>query len=257
MPVNEGSPLGLASNALAGLSDHVYDALVSLLLRGELAPGKPIRIETAARQLGVSATPVREALMRMEATGLVHREAHKGFRVAPPPTTAELLLIVEARLVFEPACARLACERRDAKLVDALTRSTKRQLELRDRTDQDAYREFMAADHEFHQAIVGGTHNRHLVRATESLGGHIQRWRAFIEGVPLDRDKVIAEHCVILQAFTAGDPEAASETMRGHLDQLKQRIERQSQHSDPHLGDDHLHQTETSPGPASASAQHD
>ena len=63
-----------------GLRDHVYDHILQLLLSGDAAPGERLSIDTIARQLDVSPTPVREAMVQLERTGLVTREALKGYR---------------------------------------------------------------------------------------------------------------------------------------------------------------------------------
>ena len=73
----------------AGLPDNVYELLVQELSWGDLAPGSPLSIDGLSRQLGVSPTPVREALARLEATGMVTREARRGYRVAPPMSDEE------------------------------------------------------------------------------------------------------------------------------------------------------------------------
>ncbi len=223
--MNEPPALRLEPTSRAGLSDHVYDALAELLINGDLEPGQPIRIDAVASQLGVSATPVREALVRMEATGLIRRETHKGFRVAPPASADELHAIIEARMALEPVAARLACERSDAALISALEATVARQRTTVERDDRDGFREFMAADQEFHQLVTRGTRNRYLELATDSLGGHVQRWRAFSRGVPVDRAEALAEHEEILAAFHARDPQAAGAAMQTHLQNLQQRVQ--------------------------------
>lgn len=225
--MNEPAALRLEPAMRAGLSDHVYDALAELIINGDLPPGQPIRIDVVSRQLGVSATPVREALVRMEATGLIRRETHKGFRVAPPPTPEELDAIIEARVALEPVVARLACERSDELLIAALEETTERLRAVVDRDDRDSYRLFMAADQEFHRLISRGTRNPYLMVARDSLGGHVQRWRAFLRGVPVDRAEALAEHETILDAFKRHDSPAASAAMEKHLQNLQQRVRRQ------------------------------
>ncbi|WP_320774593.1 GntR family transcriptional regulator [Streptomyces sp. CRN 30] len=80
---------------------------------GSLKPGEPLRTETPAQQLSVSATPVREAPARLEATGMVRRLARRRYRVAELPTREETARFVELRLVLEPADAERACARAD------------------------------------------------------------------------------------------------------------------------------------------------
>ena len=88
-----------------GLAGQVYDSLVDLVLSGQVKPLQPLRIHSLAESLGVSATPVREALVRASASGLVVRENNKGFRVSPRPGITQLDDLFEARLTIETKTA--------------------------------------------------------------------------------------------------------------------------------------------------------
>ena len=93
------------------LADHVYEELLASLMDGRLEPGAAVSIDGTARELDVSPTPVREALARLEHTGMVRRVALKGYRVAPVFTREDFADLMEARLAIEPVNARLACAR--------------------------------------------------------------------------------------------------------------------------------------------------
>ncbi len=99
------------------LADHVYDELMESLVDGRLEAGAPLNIDALSRELEVSQTPIREALARLEATGLVHRLALKGYRVAPLFTPEDLAHLTDARLLIEPENAFLACQRMTDALV--------------------------------------------------------------------------------------------------------------------------------------------
>lgn len=94
-----------------GLRDDVYDALLDMLTSGSLEPDSPLTIDGLARFLAVSQTPVREALARLEDTGLVHRTANRGYRVAPPMSAAQMSELIEARLIMETSAIGHAVER--------------------------------------------------------------------------------------------------------------------------------------------------
>jgi len=79
------------------LADHVYEALLEWLMDGRLEPGAAVSIDGMARELDVSPTPVREALARLEHTGMVRRVALKGYRVAPVFTREDFAELMEAR----------------------------------------------------------------------------------------------------------------------------------------------------------------
>src|SRR5690606_5880841 len=77
-------PLRVGDLERRGLRDRVYDLILEMLLEGDVEPGSRLSIDTLAKQLDVSPTPVREAMVQLERTGLVTREVLKGYRVAPP-----------------------------------------------------------------------------------------------------------------------------------------------------------------------------
>ena len=105
------------------LADQVYKEILARLMDGKLKSGDPISIDGTARALGVSPTPVREALARLESTNMVVRAALRGYRVAPLLTHEELLDLMDARLLIEPYNAELACGRADATFLESLERS--------------------------------------------------------------------------------------------------------------------------------------
>ena len=82
--------------------DDVYDQLIVLIVDGHVAPEDPLSIDALAREFGVSSSPVREALARLESTGLIRRVAMRGYRVAPALDVEELSELMDARLLIEP-----------------------------------------------------------------------------------------------------------------------------------------------------------
>ena len=92
----------------------MYEELLASLVDGRHEPGDALSIDGVARELEVSPTPVREALARLESTGLVTRIAMRGYRVAPTLSTEELAELMDARLAIEPVTALRACRASDA-----------------------------------------------------------------------------------------------------------------------------------------------
>lgn len=205
------------------LTDHVYDRLLELLMDGRYEPNEALSIDGLARELDVSATPVREALARLEVTGLVIRVALRGYRVAPLLSTAELTELMDARLTIEPVNALLACERATPALIAALDRSIT-ELRAAPRGPEFAtYREYWQADMRFHELIAEGAGNRFLLLAHNCLGGSVQRFRLFTGLGVTDAEYAIAEHTTILSAFKAQSPERARQEMINHLHGVKNR----------------------------------
>jgi biotin operon repressor len=102
------------------LADHVYETLMTSLVDGRLAAGESLNIGALSRELEMSQTPIREALARLESTGLVVREALRGYRVAPLFSPEELAELMEARIALEPHLARMAGVAGSGELVTEL-----------------------------------------------------------------------------------------------------------------------------------------
>lgn len=213
----------LAASRL-GLTEQVQDAIVDLLLEGAIPEDSPIRIDVLAHELGVSATPVREALARLEGTGVVIRVNYKGYRTAPRLSPKELGDLMDLRTLLEPEAARLACLRGGDHLLAELESALREQEASLELTGAEGFRAFMRADQRFHRIIHSHSDNRFLASAADALGGNIQRWRQFENMVITDADDSLAEHREILRAFQTGDPLAVEATMRRHLDNLKSRM---------------------------------
>jgi DNA-binding GntR family transcriptional regulator len=205
------------------LADEVYERLLEFLMDGRLPAGAPASIDRLARDLSVSQTPVREALARLEATGLVHRVALKGYRVAPPFTPDELGKLMEARRVIEPANAGMAAvrvtDRFRADMDDAMA-------ELRSAPRGPSFAEirpYWRADERFHRLIAAQADNPFLLHAFESLGGLVQRFRLYSGTGVTDADRSIAEHDAVLAALKDRDPQAAAAAMEQHIVHVGER----------------------------------
>ena len=214
-----------------GLRDRVYERVLQLLLSGEVAPGARLSIDTLARQLDVSPTPVREAMVHLERTGLVTREALKGYRVAPPLGAEQLRELFDARMMLEVEAARLATpaesdmldELRDAE--NEHRRSGELVIEAIHAgiNDVELTTAYFAADAAFHEVVFQHCGNRYLRQMSESLGAQLHRMRqSMVHGVT-DVREAIAEHEAIREAFLAGDPEQPARMMRAHIEGVRGR----------------------------------
>ena len=211
------------------LADHVYEALLVALMDGRLEAGTPVSIDGMARDLDVSPTPVREALARLEATGMVRRMALRGYRVAPLFSPEELADLMDARLVIEPANAFMACKHADLELTGQLQQAIE-DLKAAPRGPSFAeFRAYWEADERFHRLIAESADNQFLLSAYNALGGQVQRFRFFGGLGVTDADYAIAEHTEILKAFEAGDAELARQKMIDHIEGVKQRSQHDSE----------------------------
>ncbi|MCP2167183.1 GntR family transcriptional regulator [Goodfellowiella coeruleoviolacea] len=219
------SELGTATVALSRtvLVDGAYDALMSLIMDRDLRPGTPLRIDAIARDWGVSPTPIREALAKLESTGLVVRVPHKGYAVAPMLTEEEFVELMAARLLIEPYNARTACQRDAAGTAVGLREWHARMAEAARVNDSENFRHYLKADSSFHDVIARAAGNRFLNRAIDPMAAHVQRFRRFSGSRVSDADEALAEHQAILTAFEQGDPEVAAAAMEAHLRGVAER----------------------------------
>lgn len=203
-------------DAPRGLSDTVHDAILELLMNRGLEPGSALRTQTLAVRLGVSATPVREALARLEGSGLVVRSARRGYRAAPLLSAQELAQLVDVRLLVEPGNAERACVRTDDAFVARLWTAVEDQRSAPTGPGYAGFKHYLEADWSFHELVAEGTGNPFIVRTLDSFRGFVQRLHQVEERVS-DADESVSEHEAIVRAFEQRDPAGAAQAMRAHL----------------------------------------
>jgi len=211
------------------LRDQVYDRILESLLSGDVEPGERLAIDAVARELAVSQTPVREALVQLERTGLVTREALKGYRVAPPLDHDQLAELFDARMMLEETAARLASARADRLLPEL------RAAQDRHRAASAAVlaagespvplavtQRYFEADRAFHEVVFAHARNRYLLQMYDGLGALTHRMRQAALRGPEDVREATAEHEVVLEAFETA-PDTAAEAMRRHVAGVRER----------------------------------
>ena len=222
----EGDGAGPAPQpAAAGLAEHVYQLLKADVINDQFAAGDRIVIESVAIRLGVSPTPVREALARLAGEQLVSFRAYVGYSALPPLSPAELLDLFEAREVIECAGAVRAVERStDADLARL------REFDARIRAGhygKDRYSEFVAFvndNQRFHETLLDAARNPELRRAFDALNyeariARVTRGR----GIP-DLGLICDEHSAIIAALAARDAEALQNAVSAHARESHQRL---------------------------------
>lgn len=222
-------PLPTLSRRL--LRDDVQDAVQSRLLDGTYRPGTSLSIDALARELGVSPTPVREALVRMEDTGLVTRTALKGYRVAPLLSAEAMGELMDARLLLEVDAVRGTAAQMtqvEPLLTEAFLAHERVIEGLHLAADTPDFRVtsirgHYAADWAFHQIILDECGNRYVRQLVHSLAPRIHRQRQALGHGLTDAAEALGEHRSILDAYRGGDVAAAMDAMRHHLIQVRAR----------------------------------
>ncbi len=196
------------------LADEVYDTLLGQLMSLRIEPGSRVTIDALARELGVSQTPIRDALNRMESDGLLVRVPHAGYRIPPQITRARFEDMLEVRLLLEPAAARRAAERASADQVARL-RGLLEQMAQVEGEGHLAYGAFGLRDAAFHD-LVAQSGGNHLVREVLArLHTHVHLFRLHYDTQVTYL--AMGEHDEVLAAVAARDPDAAAYAMRRHI----------------------------------------
>jgi DNA-binding GntR family transcriptional regulator len=204
------------------LTDLAYQALVESIYDRTFPPGEPVSIDGFAERLGISITPVREALVRAASRRLLTRESNKGFRVAPLLTTEAYHQLFDVRRLIELHAVGQAQidDASVAAMADALAR-------MRAGGSGPAYRDFREysrADRDFHAALVGMSANAFLLDAWENLHHHLHVSRLYAGSGVLDASEAIAEHAAILEAAREGDRDALVAATREHIVVAERRL---------------------------------
>lgn len=233
------SPLnGSAGVERRGLRDRVYDLVLDMLMRSNIEPGTRLSIDAVARDLQVSPTPVREALVQLERTGLVTREPLKGYRVAAPIAEDQLEALFDARLVLEGGATALAAQHATTMipLLEAALNAQRTSAErLRAAASMggltvDLLRDYFEVDWNFHRVIFQGAHNPFLLDMSEAISTRVHRMRQTLLSGTSDADQALIEHADIIEGFKTCDSQKASNSMCAHIEKVRTRSRSDASH---------------------------
>ncbi len=216
----------MASNARISrrvLADQVHEILTERILDRIYRPEERLNIDRIARELGVSSSPVREALSRLTAEGLVISSSFIGFAVAPMPDAAWFEELYDYRELVETWAVRIIAGLQRNDVIAALHAAIVR---LEEGSYGPAFREYCSAhgaDEAFHQIMIEATGNRLVARTYRELNPHLQHARLYLSR-PQDVSLVATEHRAILHAIEKGDGDAAAAAMRSHLKNSRARL---------------------------------
>lgn len=199
------------------LEERVYDAVRESIISGELRPGDPLVEAQLSTDMGISKTPVREALIRLARDGLVVQELHRRSRVAAP-TADDVRQVCQLRRWVEAAIAAEAAREPDAVLIERLEASVSDSERALKRSDS---RRWATAIGDFNDVLVEHSGNRYAVELLERMRNVLSLIANVSQVAPGRRDRSIDEHQAIFDAIRAGDPEAAAAATRAHVDSIE------------------------------------
>ncbi len=203
-------------------ADGVYRELLSRLVNRTIAPGDKISIDGTSRELGVSQTPIREALVRLASERMVTRVHLSGFRAAPLLTSEEFEKLFEMRLLVEPYLAELAATRHTVEQAERMNELVEQMRLLGAKIGRTTYGEFASEDAWLHDLIAEAADSPPLRNSLLQLHAHVHVFRLRYDArVPLD---ALDEHDDVLSAIVERRPTAASGAMREHLRASRARL---------------------------------
>lgn len=212
--------LKIQMNDFLPLRDVVFNTLRQAILTGDLKPGERLMEIHLADKLGVSRTPIREAIRKLELEGLVTMIPRRGAEVAQI-TEKSMMDVLEVRRAMDALCVELACERITEEELEALREACEAFGEAVKSKD---IKVIAKADVALHDIIVQATGNRRLVQLINNLSEQMYRYRFEYLKDCSRHENLIEEHRVIYESIVKRDKEAASNAAKLHIDNQEQAI---------------------------------
>lgn len=216
-PTLSGQPVRTIYRSMQGI---VFDTIRDEVLSGSLKPGEVLNTIELSRRLGVSRTPIREALNRLVSIGLVGNETHRGFFVAKL-SVDQLLEIYFIRGVVSGACSRLS--------IRNLTNQQKHTLEqlcdaMESSIAADDHKRMLELNYQFHMTIIRAANSPRLEELVIQYYGMTEQYRALGLELPGRYEEICREHRSILNAIMNGDEQDVELQEREHQFNTARRI---------------------------------
>ncbi len=215
--------LTLNMNEFLPLRDVVFNTLRKAILTGELKPGERLMEIHLANRLGVSRTPIREAIRKLELEGLVIMIPRRGAEVAQISEKG-LKDVLEVRRALDALCAELACDRINDEEKDQLKHACD---EFEKAVKTGDVTTIAAADVALHDIIVKATGNQRLIQLINNLSEQMYRYRFEYIKDESRHDNLVEEHRMIYESIVNKDKEKATMAAKLHIDNQEASIIRQ------------------------------
>ncbi|MGI6588696.1 MAG: GntR family transcriptional regulator [Peptococcia bacterium] len=202
------------------LGDIVYEALRDAIINQVLKPGERLMETELAEEMGVSRTPVREAMRKLELEGYVVMVPRKGAYVAGL-SIKDINNLFEIRGALETLAAGLAASRASREEIEEMERNLVMEASLFETSDVI---NTIEVDAKFHELIYSASRNTRLQNMIKDLRDQIQRFRTTSLAVPGRMKFALAEHRRIVEAIAAGDVEEASRATKEHIESAENAL---------------------------------
>ena len=202
------------------LREMVYEELKMQILKGSIVPGTRMMEVELAEEMGVSRTPIREAIRKLEKEGLVTIEPRRG-AYASMISTDDMVEILEVRQDLEGLAAFFAASRMKPEQMEELREVSAKYNEA---VKAGSMEDMIKSDTRFHRIIVDSCHNKILVQMIEQLQELVLRFRYIYYDNFKRAENMPEEHAAILDAIASGDADKARAAADVHIDRLKQLV---------------------------------
>lgn len=217
------SNIALKRQPYLSLTDIAYNVLLEAIINQDFQPGAPISIDNLARQLNMSNTPVREALMRAHGERLVKQKTNHGFVVAEILTADEIHQLFDVRHILETHALNSA--EISSESVQAISEVVESMGSTGDGMVYDDFRDFMALDRQFHRTLVALPNNSFLLGAWDDLHVHLHLSRLYTGVGLFDRGNSTEEHQAIVEALEQGHKKKAVNLLGQHIKSVGKRMQ--------------------------------
>ena len=216
--MNDNLQLGM--DEFLPLRDVVFNTLRQAILTGELKPGERLMEIHLANRLGVSRTPIREAIRKLELEGLVTMIPRRGAEVAQI-TEKSMKDVLEVRRTLDALSAELACERISKEEEEALKQAC---LNFEAAVKTKDTKAIAKADVAIHDIIAAATGNQRLIQLINNLAEQMYRYRFEYIKDASQHERIIEEHRIIYESIVKKDKEAAAEMAKTHIDNQEKAV---------------------------------
>ncbi|OUQ49442.1 GntR family transcriptional regulator [Lachnoclostridium sp. An118] len=204
----------VSMNEYLPLRDVVFNTLRQAILRGELKPGERLMEIQLANKLGVSRTPIREAIRKLELEGLVLMIPRKGAEVAEI-TEKSLRDVLEVRRALEELAVELVCEKITEEQIQDLKDAAE---EFKESLESGDITRIAEADVKFHDVIYMATDNQKLIQLLNNLREQMYRYRVEYLKRSDFHQQLIDEHEEIIETIESGQKDRAVQVVCQHVD---------------------------------------
>lgn len=202
------------------LREVVFESLREAIIQGLLKPGQRMMELQLAEELGVSRTPVREAIRKLELEGFLVMVPRKGAYVAGI-TDKDIVDVFEVRAALEALAAGLAAERITEEEMERLERSV---VQISQMTAQSNFEALVLEDAEFHEIIYRASRNQRLIQVLTNLHEQVHRFRQTTLSRPERTWEALEEHKQIVDAISGRQIELAQRLAREHVENAENSL---------------------------------